>query len=88
VNFADVGFDFMLKTAQGTWHKGATYGDIIRATCAVSRWGKTSFDVTVHMSVQDEPVFDCTITYVSTTPGAPKPVEVPEMIRRALDRSF
>ena len=88
VNFADVGFDFMLKTAQGTWHKSATYGDIISATCAVSRWGRTSFDVTVHMSVHDEPVFDCVITYVSTTPGAPKPVQVPEMIRRALERSF
>jgi acyl-CoA thioester hydrolase len=88
VNFADVGFDFMLKTAQGTWHKGATYGDIIHATCAVSRWGRTSFDVAVQMSVREEPVFDCVITYVSTTPGAPKPVEVPDMIRRALDRSF
>ncbi|CAB4566981.1 unannotated protein [freshwater metagenome] len=88
VNFADVGFDFMLKTAQGTWHKGATYGDIISATCAVTRWGKTSFDVTVNMSVDDAPVFDCVITYVSTTPGAPKPVEVPEIIRRALERSL
>jgi acyl-CoA thioester hydrolase len=88
VNFSDVGFDFMLKTAQGTWHKGATYGDIITARCAVSRWGNTSFDVTVHMLVDEEPVFDCIITYVSTTPGAPKPVEVPEMIRRALDRSL
>jgi acyl-CoA thioester hydrolase len=88
VNFTEVGFDFMLKTAQGTWHKGATYGDIISAMCAVSRWGRTSFDVTVHMSVLDEPVFDCVITYVSTTPGAPQPVEVPNMIRRALERSF
>lgn len=88
VNFADVGFDFMLKTAQGTWHKGATYGDIISATCAVTRWGKTSFDVTVNMSVDDAPVFDCVITYVSTTPGAPKPVEVPAIIRRALERSL
>jgi acyl-CoA thioester hydrolase len=88
VNFSDVGFDFMLKTAQGTWHKGATYGDIITARCAVSRWGNTSFDVTVHMLVDEEPIFDCIITYVSTTPGAPKPVEVPEMIRRALGRSL
>lgn len=88
VNFGDVGFDFMLKTAQGTWHKGATYGDIIHAVCEVSRWGRTSFDVTVQMSVREEPVFDCVITYVSTTPGAPTPVEVPDMVRRALDRSF
>ena len=88
VNFYDVGFDFMLKTAHGTWHKGAAYGDIITATCAVSRWGNTSFDVTVQMSVGGAPVFDCVITYVSTTPGAPQPVAVPDMIRRALDTDF
>lgn len=84
VDFADVGFDFMLKTATGTWHKGATYGDVIDAQCAVTRWGNTSFDVEVSMAVRGEAVFDCTITYVSTTPGAPTPVTVPDVIRRAL----
>jgi acyl-CoA thioester hydrolase len=88
VNLVDVGFDFMLKTASGTWHKGATYGDIIDAECSVTRWGNTSFDVVVAMSVRGEPVFDCTITYVSTTPGAPKPVPVPDLVRRALSRRF
>lgn len=88
VNMVEVGFDFMLKTASGTWHKGATYGDIIEAECSVTRWGNTSFDVAVSMSVRAEPVFDCTITYVSTTPGAPKPVPVPDLVRRALDREF
>lgn len=87
VNFADVGFDFMLKTAQGTWHRGASYGDVIAAFCNVSRWGTTSFDVTVEMSVNQLPVFDCVITYVSTTPGAPTPVAIPQMIRRALERT-
>lgn len=84
VDFANVGFDFMLKTASGTWHKGATYGDVIDATCSVTRWGNTSFDVAVTMSVEGAAVFDCTITYVSTTPGAPTPVAVPDVIRRAL----
>ena len=88
VNMVEVGFDFMLKTASGTWHKGATYGDIIEAECSVTRWGNTSFDIAVSMSVRAEPVFDCTITYVSTTPGAPKPVPVPDLVRRALDREF
>lgn len=88
VNFNEVGFDFMLKTATGTWHKGATYGDIIAAACSVSRWGNTSFDVTVSMTVGNEPIFDCVITYVSTTPGAPTPVPVPPMIRSALSRDF
>ena len=37
IDLIAVGFDFMLKTATGTWHKGATYGDIIMAACSVSR---------------------------------------------------
>lgn len=88
VNLAESGFDFMLKTATGTWHRGAAYGDVIDAACSVSRWGNTSFDVVVVMTVGDEPVFDCTITYVSTTPGAPKPVPVPPFVRSALEREF
>ncbi len=88
VNMVEIGFDFMLKTASGTWHRGAGYGDIIDAECSVTRWGNTSFDVVVSMSVRNEAVFDCTITYVSTTPGAPKPVAVPDLVRRALGREF
>ena len=84
IDLIEVGFDFMLKTAHGTWHKGASYGDIIEAACSVTRWGTTSFDVTVEMTVQNELVFDCVITYVSTTPGAPQPVPVPDKVKRAL----
>jgi acyl-CoA thioesterase FadM len=88
VDLIEVGFDFMLKTAQGTWHKGAGYGDIIEAACSVTRWGRTSFDVTVAMTVEKELIFDCVITYVSTTPGAPQPVPVPDHVKSALSRSF
>ncbi len=88
INLIDVGFDFMLKTATGTWHKGATYGDIISAQCSVTRWGNTSFDVSVSMTVDNEAIFDCVITYVSTTPGAPTPVAVPDLVRKALSRDF
>jgi acyl-CoA thioester hydrolase len=88
VDLAATGFDFMLKTATGTWHAPARYGDVIDAECSVSRWGNTSFDVLVSMSVAGNPVFDCSITYVSTTPGAPTPVPVPAHVRAALDRSF
>lgn len=84
VDLSDVGFDFMLKTATGTWHRGASYGDTIDASCEVTRWGNTSFDVAVAMTVDGQAVFDCVITYVSTTPGAPRPVAVPEVVKRAL----
>lgn len=84
IDLIEVGFDFMLKTTTATWHKGAKYTDIIHAACSVSRWGNTSFDVAVDMTVNGEQVFDCVITYVSVTPGAPQPVQVPYVVKRAL----
>ena len=84
IDLIEVGFDFMLKTTTATWHKGAKYTDIIHAACSVSRWGNTSFDVAVDMTVNGEQVFDCIITYVSVTPGAPQPTPVPDVVRRAL----
>jgi acyl-CoA thioester hydrolase len=84
VDLVAIGFDFMLKTATGTWHKGAQYTDIIAAACSVTRWGNTSFDVTVDMTVAGEQVFDCVITYVSVTPGAPQPTPIPNVVKRAL----
>ena len=84
IDLIEVGFDFMLKTTTATWHKGAKYTDIIHAACSVSRWGNTSFDVTVDMTVNGDQVFDCVITYVSVTPGAPQPVQVPDVVKRAL----
>lgn len=88
VDLGETGFDFMLKTATGTWHAPARYGDVIDAECSVTRWGNTSFDVLVSMTVRGAPVFDCTITYVSTTPGAPTPTPVPDHVRSALAREF
>ena len=86
VSWSDLGFDFMLKTTTATWHKGATYGDVIDAKCEAVRLGNTSFDVSVSMSVNDEAIFDCVITYVSVTPGTHKPTPVPERIKAAFDR--
>jgi len=84
IDLIEVGFDFMLKTTTATWHKGAKYTEVIHAACSVSRWGNTSFDVTVDMTVNGEQVFDCVITYVSVTPGAPQPTAVPDVVKRAL----
>jgi acyl-CoA thioesterase FadM len=84
VSWADIGFDFMLKTTTATWHKGATYGDTIDARCEATRWGNTSFDVSVSMTVKDQPIFDCTITYVSVTPGTHTPAPVPDTLKKAL----
>lgn len=88
LSLVDTGFDFMLKSATGTWHRGASAGQVIDAECRVTRWGNASFDVAVAMSVGGEPVFDCTIVYVSTTPGAPVPVRIPDFVRNALQRTL
>ncbi len=84
VSWADIGFDFMLKTTTATWHKSATYGDTIDARCEATRWGNTSFDVSVSMTVKDALIFDCTITYVSVTPGTHTPAPVPDSLKSAL----
>jgi acyl-CoA thioesterase FadM len=39
--------------------------------------------VSIHGHVAGESSFDATIIYVSTTPGAPKVVPVPEWVRAA-----
>lgn len=84
IAWSDLGFDFMVKTASGTWHEGATHGDIVDAACEVSRWGNTSFDVRVSLTVEARPIFDCTIVYVSVEPGTHTPCRVPDSIRDAL----
>lgn len=83
-DLSSLGFDFMLKTATGTWHKGAQYGDLIEARCSVVRWGRTSFDVAVGLSVEGNDVFDCSITYVSVTPGTHTPCPVPDDVKQVL----
>lgn len=77
-------FDFMLKKAEGIWHKGATYGDVIEARCSVERWGNSSFDVLVAMTVDGEACFDAHITYVSVVPGEHVPCAVPDHVKDAL----
>ncbi len=80
-------FDFMLKKAEGTWHKGAVYGDVIDAHCRVTRWGNSSFDVSVSMTVRGQMCFDAVVTYVSVVPGEHVPCPVPSSVRAALDGS-
>ena len=43
-----VGFDFMLKTTQLTWHSPVKFGDTLDMDCEVSRWGRSSFDVVIN----------------------------------------
>jgi acyl-CoA thioester hydrolase len=83
-HFEDVGFDFMVKRCSIEWQSGAGFGDELDLAVEVVRWGTTSFDVGVVGTVEERPVFTATLVYVSTTPGAPTPVPVPDHIRDAL----
>lgn len=77
-------FDCMLKSVTITWHRPLRVGDVATLQCTVARWGNTSFDVAIVGSVEGEPSFETRIVYVSTTPGAPRTVPVPDWVRQAL----
>lgn len=78
------GFDIMLKKATVEWTSPARHLDDLVCVPAVSRWGTTSFDVTVDGMVGDRHVFTATILYVSVRPGTHEPVPVPDGVKVAL----
>lgn len=80
-----IGFDFMLKKVEMTWFSPARYGDTISARAEVSRWGSTSFDVSIDGTVEDRPVFEAVITYVSIDPVSQRPAAIPDFVRSAFD---
>jgi len=81
-----IGFDFMLKNTNLTWHAPVRFGETIDMSARVSRWGNSSFDVSIDGSVDGEPRFDAVITYVSIDPVTQRPAPVPDVVRVALDR--
>jgi acyl-CoA thioester hydrolase len=83
--FEAIGFDFMLKKAELVWHAPLVFGETAELSCAVSRWGNTSFDVAISGTAEGSPRFDATITYVSTIPHRNVPQPVPEQVRALLE---
>lgn len=81
-----IGFDFMLKTTQLTWHSPVKFGDTLELKCEVSRWGNTSFDVAINGAVNDESRFDAVITYVSIDPISQRPAPIPTFVKDALSK--
>jgi len=76
--------DWMLVKATLEWQGSAAYGDTLDVDCRVSRWGRSSFDVDYHGTVDGRPVFTATVTYVTIEPGSKQSVPIPERMRRAL----
>jgi len=81
-----IGFDFMLKSTNLTWHAPVRFGETIDMSATVSRWGNSSFDVSISGRVDGEPRFDAVITYVSVDPVSQRPAPVPDVVREALSR--
>ena len=81
-----VGFDFMLKTTQLTWHSPVKFGDTLDMKCEVSRWGNSSFDVSINGQVVGESRFDAVITYVSVDPTTQRPAPIPAFVKEALSK--
>jgi acyl-CoA thioester hydrolase len=78
------GFDMVVKRADLTWTGGAGLGDTLAIDVAIRRWGTTSFDVGFEGSVDERPIFDAALTYISVEPGTTTPAPVPDHVRAAL----
>ena len=76
--------DMVVKKATVEWQSPARRGEILDLVPAVTRWGTTSFDLTVTGSVGDRAVFTATVVYVHVTPGTKVPTPVPQHVRAAL----
>ncbi|CAN5702495.1 thioesterase family protein [soil metagenome] len=87
--FEGLGWDLMLKKATLEWQGSAGTGDVLELRLAVSRWGRTSFDVAFAGrvgvgTVGERAVFTATITYVGVRPGTTEPIPPPAEVRRLL----
>ncbi len=77
-------WDIMVKKATVEWFGSAGVGDVLTLVPRVSRWGTTSFDVTVEGSVGERPVFQALVLYVGVQLGTKTPMPPPERVRTLL----
>jgi acyl-CoA thioester hydrolase len=83
---ADGDWDIMVKKASVEWHDAAGLGEVLTLVPRVTRWGNTSFDVTVEGSVGERPVFSAEVLYVGVKMGTREPAPPPVHIRAAMSR--
>jgi acyl-CoA thioester hydrolase len=76
--------DYMVKKVLVEWDAPARRGDIVEMTATVSRWGRTSFDVTMRGEVGGRSIFTAVLTAISVTPGTHTPTPVPDEVRSRL----
>jgi acyl-CoA thioesterase FadM len=75
----------MVKRAEITWMRGATFGNDMVVRLGVTKFGVTSFEVLAEGFINgDEKSFDANLLYVSTVPGEAKATPVPAFVREKL----
>jgi acyl-CoA thioester hydrolase len=82
----DSDWDIMVKKASVEWFGPAGVGEVLTLVPHVSRWGNTSFDITVDGAVGERPVFQAQLVYVGVKMGTKEPAPPPEHIRVALSQ--
>jgi acyl-CoA thioester hydrolase len=84
----EIGFDYVVKRATIEWSSPARRGDLLTLSPSVTRWGHTSFDITITGVLTGQPVFVGTLTCVSVTPGTHTPTPIPDGVRAALSTTL
>lgn len=76
----------VVKAATLTWSASGRSGDEIGIEPAVTRWGNSSFDLTLTGTREDDgsEVFTATITYVAVRAGTTESVRIPDEFRSAI----
>jgi acyl-CoA thioesterase FadM len=71
----------MLKRCAIEWDGSVGPGDRLDINVAVSRWGRTSWDLDFAGSCQGRPVFRARVVYVSVERGTVRAIDTPRLIR-------
>jgi acyl-CoA thioester hydrolase len=82
--FEQTGFDFMVKKVTVEWQSAARFGEVLALDVEVTRWGTSSFDIGILGTVDDRPILEASLVYVSTVPGQATARPVPPEVRAAL----
>lgn len=85
----ELGFDYMLKSVNLTWHAPLLPNDRAFLDCSITRWGTASFDVRIDGSATSRGAaptvrFDAQFVMVSVDPVTHRPAPVPPVVRERL----
>lgn len=80
-------FDFMVKRTELNVSSTPRHNDTFEIVPVVSRWGRTSFDVSCRATAAGAHIYSMVTVYVSVVPGSGTPHPVPQEVRDVLEQS-